>query len=956
MDLTIYALWDAQQIQYVLNAIAILMNTGDYVGLIRTFAILGLFIAVAAGFVRARGEEAVYYIIIMAMFYGALFLPKRDVVIQDMSTGTGTYAVANVPLGLAFLASAESHIGYWLTKSMETVFALPDDIKFHKSGYMFASRAITERQNMRFHDKRVFSSLASFTKDCFYPELSVNPDFYDNIMKTGDMWTEIGTSLNPARLTSIYDTDVARYEIMQCDQAYAKLGPMLDAEVQGSLFPSLAARLNKTVTPAIASGMLAAQMNASDEIVLGASRDAMQGIKQAAMINLLFDSASFVPAMVGDAEGAQVALSTAIAARNAEMSYKTMAKLSESTLPLIRSSIHMVILAIFPILMAMIVMAGARAGKILQTYGFGLLWINLWAPLFAVVNFLMTWHATNGARAATLGMDSLSAGSAIAMSNALISEQAIAGILVISVPIIAFMLTNVSASSFTSVISGMMAPSGSAAQSAGTQVGSGNTSVGNGSWGNIQMGNWSWNNRSQDQWNTAPSNTYGAGTATEILANGGKVTSFESGQSALNMSGTVSQLGRLGVGGSSMIQHAASEKSAENYSSAASHTTASMSALNAGYSKAKDFLQGHKVGDGIATSSQIGDMNDFVKGMDTSKQIAAKWDSGIKMSDSQKADFIASASAGVGINTAFARAGVASELKGTSSSTLQATYDSARSYAESSGYNESVRNSQQIGSKIATSHGSESYNQATQGLRADLSDSKSSQEQSQIALQRAKSYEQVANETRSQGAQADVNFANQVVRDLGGDRAASDYLANKDETQLAHYGQRIASQIADQLADTKFTGNAQQNSEIKQTAIAGTPSLDQAPSEFKQQADTTVAAKNTEDRAHVGGNAHAGPAINIGTAANPNIQSDKTMDKAVATTGRSTEATILRGGKNEVETGNRSVAAPVETQIDAGRKGSLAVRAGSHVGSNVGEGSPADSIKKRDDNSGPPRG
>ena len=262
MENTIYAFWDAQQLQYILNAVAMMTSTDDYLGLLKTFAILGLFIAVTAGFVKARGEEAAYYVIVLVLFYGALFLPKRDVVIQDMATGTGTYTVANVPLGLAFFASAESHIGYWLTKVSETVFAMPDDIQFQKTGYMFASRAITERQKARFFKSSIFDSMLNFTKDCIYPEINNNPALYEQTMTTGDLWTLWGTpeALNAGRLVSVYNPTSSAFEIMNCQAAYGVLDPQVNQTVSDDILPRIARKLNPTANVATASTMIAAQL------------------------------------------------------------------------------------------------------------------------------------------------------------------------------------------------------------------------------------------------------------------------------------------------------------------------------------------------------------------------------------------------------------------------------------------------------------------------------------------------------------------------------------------------------------------------------------------------------------------------------------------------------------------------------------------------------------------------
>lgn len=506
MENTIYAFWDAQQLQYILNAVAMMTSMDDYLGLLKTFAILGLFIAVTAGFVKARGEEAAYYVIVLVLFYGALFLPKRDVVIQDMATGTGTYTVANVPLGLAFFASAESHIGYWLTKVSETVFAMPDDIQFQKTGYMFASRAITERQKARFFKPSIFDSMLNFTKDCIYPEINNNPTLYEQTMATGDLWTLWGTpeALNAGRLVSVYNPTSSAFEIMNCQAAYGVLDPQVNQTVSDDILPRIARKLNPTANVATASTMIAAQLPMADDFILNASRTAAEGIRQAAMINMLADSTVYVPQMNGDPAAAQVAIATATAAASANTSYITMAKISESTLPVIRNAFHIIIIALFPIVMLLIVMAGAKAGIVLRTYLMALLWVNLWAPIYAVINFFMSWYTSGPAIAATTGMDTLSFGSHAGMIHSLISDQGIAGMLALSVPVIAYMLTNVSAASMTSIISGVMSPANSAAQSAGASVGTGNISAGNTSWGNVSQGNWSWNNVSANKYDTVP--------------------------------------------------------------------------------------------------------------------------------------------------------------------------------------------------------------------------------------------------------------------------------------------------------------------------------------------------------------------------------------------------------------------------------------------------------------------
>jgi conjugal transfer mating pair stabilization protein TraG len=115
---TIYAYFNSEQIQAILNSVVMLVGSsgvnGDYLSIIRVAAMMGLLMAVCYGFVRARGEDAAQYLLMVALFYSTLFVPRVTVSIEEHG-GSGAGApivVDNVPLGLAFFASTTSHIGY----------------------------------------------------------------------------------------------------------------------------------------------------------------------------------------------------------------------------------------------------------------------------------------------------------------------------------------------------------------------------------------------------------------------------------------------------------------------------------------------------------------------------------------------------------------------------------------------------------------------------------------------------------------------------------------------------------------------------------------------------------------------------------------------------------------------------------------------------------------------------
>ena len=925
---TIYAYWDAQQIKYVLDAVAMLTSMSDYTGLMKVFAIFGLFVAVATTFVKARGEDAAIYMLMLAIWYVGLFLPKKDVVVVDVAGGSGTYTVANVPLGLAVFASAESHIGYWLTKVSETVFALPGDISFEKTGFMFGSRAIKDRQSVRFYDPNLVSSLTNLTKDCVYPELNNNGPFFDQIMKSGDIWADIAPQMNPGLLVQVYDNAAGVYKVVGCDQAWSYIDAQINPHVSNDILPRLGRMLNpSSPTSAAASALVAAQLPAVDNFIFGVSQTAQESIKQAAMINLIADSTVFVPQMIGDTTSAQVALSTAMASASANSSYRTMAKIAESSMPLIRNAIHIVILALFPIVMLLIIVAGSKGGLVLKTYLMALLWINLWAPVYAALNFFTSWYATLGAKAAVDGMNPLSYASHQALMHSMISDQGVAGILTLSVPVIAYMLTNVSAASFTSVISGVMSPANSSAQAAGAQVGTGNISAGNTQWGNVTMGNWSANNRSADQWNTAPTNRHGSGVNQAVGSDGSMISTFGNGQfpSVLNRAGTVSDLGEVGGMVGTVVATQAQTLSKNSFQQAGEASAARSSSLTAAYDKAQSFLQSAGSSTRVGSDAGVGSIAQFAQTYESAMNTASKWDAGIKLSDTEKQQLLKEVSAnfGAGVNVGALSAGVRASLKhaAASESQIQSVLDSARSYAESSGFKDQLNKAQSFNNTISTSTGSESARRASSEIRASLSDADRAEHAQRVSLSQAEAYERVASETRSGEGRAQADLSNFIVAQLGGAARANTALGSRDTAgQLALVDGYIKEWVQNQ-AGLMRQGDNSANAGLEPATKLSTPTPGGEPNELYQDSASDIRGGNTANQSRVPGNPHASPAM-IVDRDGPGGQSGQTVTPVIveraAKAGANAADIAADEGRDEAGQGRKTVTTAVqEEQGDA---------------------------------------
>jgi conjugal transfer mating pair stabilization protein TraG len=100
-----------------------------------------------------------------------------------------------------------------------------------------------------------------------------------------------------------------------------------------------------------------------------------------------------------------------------------------------------VIYAVFPFVFLLFLLAQGRGlGMAIKSFAMALIWIQLWPPLYAILNYVATLaSAKNLAAAAKMGSGAagLALETASRVYNGAVSDQAIAGYMVISIPIIA---------------------------------------------------------------------------------------------------------------------------------------------------------------------------------------------------------------------------------------------------------------------------------------------------------------------------------------------------------------------------------------------------------------------------------------------------------------------------------------------------------------------------------------
>jgi hypothetical protein len=239
------------------------------------------------------------------------------------------------------------------------------------------------------------------------------------------------------------------------------------------------------MTAADAGVAIAGSLATTTNYLLGLSASAQDTVKQAIVANFMIDAQYMLPAQLGDAASAQTNLAMAQSLRSTSDSYKLMARIAESTMPKVRNAIEMVQYAIFPVFLLFVVLSGHQATGVIKSYAASLFWIQLWAPLYAVMNFIITMYSRsqyiNGSAASGLSIEQMSF-----LNTAIVSDQAIAGMLVISIPAIAAAIVKGGEVGMQAV-AGLVAPPRDPEKIASSLA-----------MGNMQMGNASLNNVSHD--------------------------------------------------------------------------------------------------------------------------------------------------------------------------------------------------------------------------------------------------------------------------------------------------------------------------------------------------------------------------------------------------------------------------------------------------------------------------
>jgi len=523
--LDVYVYGNGDLFRECFNAIAITMSAGEFSSVLK-FSVLFAGIRCIFGYIQSKSLMVfVKWLLIYLFVMDALFLPTKSINIQDMTyDGAGpAYEVDNVPAGLAILASVTTSIGVDLTELLDETFTPPDYMPYSKTGLVMASRLVTAASQFQVTDPTFSGNLQQFIQGCVNYDIMLGKYTIKDLMSQDNIWDFVSEHASPAN-AFIYNKVVTT-----CKDGAAALSADWSTQITNAE-TQYGARLYPALQESEAKAEFQKRLASSYSFLMNLSKSTEELVQQNIMANMMQQGIVSMSAGV-NTSAAMIAYSDARAEEHIRLQMQTLGSIAADWLPLIRNVLEVILLGCFVFVIPMALMP--IGFSIVKNYALTLLWLQLWSPLFAIVNLAANFYAkdSSGSTGSSLTLVNYS-GLALVNSDVI----SIAGYCSLLVPALAYGVLvgfKQSMMSMTQYLGGVLSSSAS-------------TAVGESASGNYSLGNTNLNTHNQNLMSANHIETAGrlmTGGLMRSLSNGVTQSINQDGSIVMDTSGAMSRLG-----------------------------------------------------------------------------------------------------------------------------------------------------------------------------------------------------------------------------------------------------------------------------------------------------------------------------------------------------------------------------------------------------------------------------
>jgi conjugal transfer mating pair stabilization protein TraG len=476
----IYTYGGGDYLRLVFNGIASIFGNDDY-GMAITIAALMGFVSVMIMGAFRRGELNIQWLIAIIMIYYTALVPKTDIIINDQIVPANNAVVANIPMGISAVASIFSHFSNWFTGVTETVFSMPNDIRYTTSGLLFANTLVEEASRFEITTPQVATNFTEFWKSCVYYDLLLGLYTWGDVVQSPDLMGFFQGNTSVTRSFTYLDVAGDR-SILTCRDG---IGLQMDIDYQLEILNATnihGARLAQhEVDNNQAVAKYSAAMPVAFQYLTNMAQTNAQIVGQNSVANSLkrglinFASEADAPAAAQD-------FALARAEQERRTTFMTMGQIAKRMLPILQHLFESFIYAIFPLVMLMAMTP--LVGKVSLGYVKAVLWVNLWPPLYAILHFAISYYSAKAGAAAVITDGAAFTTGLSLMTNTGLGKvmedyAAIAGYLSLSIPMIAWLIVSMSGAMMAGLAGRLMqgyeSPVSKASDESISGVGMGNT-------------------------------------------------------------------------------------------------------------------------------------------------------------------------------------------------------------------------------------------------------------------------------------------------------------------------------------------------------------------------------------------------------------------------------------------------------------------------------------------------
>lgn len=809
-------------LRVVFNGVAMIMGDNEFTTLMRLFMLVGFLWVLGGAAFNMRLLGSFNWLMGALLVVYLMLVPKVNVMIKDRLDPSVSSVVSNVPLGVGLTASFTSQLGDYLTRAYETVFVMPDDLNYSKNGMLFGQRLVEASTRMNIMDARVMGNFQEFFNTCVLFDVGLGLYTWNQLQNSDDLWVFLKGNTSQLRryyhrhgdgTSDLLVCRTAAESALEHDMILA-----LTSSQQRLAIQQLGKRVlsnwstggdHNSISPALLDEAVNKMLILSEGAygyLAKLSMDASHIMRQNIMINAMRDAAQGA-AIANDSSAAAISYAVARAEAERRTTWRVMGEMALRTLPLLRNIFEALIYAVFPIFLLMALVAPKQAT---MSYAQSLVWIQLWAPLYAILHSAMslyTGYAGHTALLTSEGAPGLTILTSSGLGEAMADMGYVAGYLSMSIPMIAYMLVNKGGMMMASLAGGVMTGIQSIAQRGAEEATTGNISFGNNSQDNI---NWFKND-------TSVLNNSGYGSRTDSLGNTYQDTAV----------GSTMNNNPISAAAGGAVKSAVSTQAAESVNAVASQAINYSNQL--GQTAGTLSKTGEMIQQATATGHQFdqGTQSAYEQGYGRMQQLAG--DFARKFGYDQRSAMESMLSVGASASGGFEVFGngvkteLGGKLAGTSNAASSEGFQEQVKWLEQSGFNDALKQTLTAGERLTANYSQSSGDSKATELNASLAETRQSGETLNATVSEAQSWQQVKAHIDERGANFSVN-AQESVRQFMINHPLGPGGAGKVDELLAKARNGDAESLSTVTAWTNTWAKEQGANEIAR--VAGAPTAD----------------------------------------------------------------------------------------------------------------------------------